>query len=88
MLRLQQMEQGGAELVKTARDLLRFKMGTRRQRDFARELGVSQSMVSRVLSGERVFGARLIARIAAVYPDLRQPLAEALLDNAIPEDAA
>lgn len=68
--------------------VLRLRMGARSQRAFARELGISESLLSRVLRGQRVLGPRAAGLVAARYPELRGPLGQAMLPTPASEESA
>ena len=63
-------------------DLLERHRNGRTQVEYARDLGISQSQLSKLLSGKPVFGRKTAARIAARVPDLRDALTAVLLEVA------
>lgn len=50
--------------------MLREKQGKMSQADFAECLGISETTLSRIYSGQRVIGEATGRRIIKVYPDL------------------
>ena len=60
---------------------LRERQNGRSLRVFARELGVSHSLLGLLLAGKYSLGTDAARRILAVYPDLRPLLAEAVLET-------
>jgi transcriptional regulator with XRE-family HTH domain len=60
--------------------MLRIRQNGRSQRAFAAELGVSQTLISRLLRGEYRLGSRAARRIAGAHPDLGRVLAAAVAD--------
>ena len=61
--------------------VLRDRMRGRTQVSFSTELGVSQSTLSRILTGKRPAGTKAARRIAAVYPELGDLLGAAALET-------
>lgn len=49
---------------------LREKQGDRTQSAMAKELGITQSMLSRLYRGEREIGIDLLLKVAVRYPDI------------------
>lgn len=59
-------------------EIMRACQGTLTQGEFAQLLGVSQSAISMIYSGQRRPGHGLIARLGAQYPEHKEELASAL----------
>lgn len=62
--------------------------GERSQGQFAAELGISQSTLSRIYSGRRRLGEKVARRIARRYPALTFNLAAFFLADDIPAEQA
>jgi len=58
---------------------LKEKQGDKTQVEFARELGISQSVLSRIYRSERRIGRRVAAKIAERFPLMAFDLAGFLL---------
>lgn len=61
--------------------LLRDRMGAASQREFAREVGVSEAVMSRLLRGKYRLGRSAAGRITAAFPEIRPWLALAVLET-------
>jgi transcriptional regulator with XRE-family HTH domain len=60
---------------------LRKLQGNKNQREFASELGLSQSQLSRLYTGERGIGLRTAQLIVQRYPELALDMATFLLSK-------
>ena len=58
---------------------LKELQGDKSQQQFARELGINQSALSRIYSGDRRIGVRVARKIRKRYPDLAFDVAAFLL---------
>jgi transcriptional regulator with XRE-family HTH domain len=67
-------------------DRLKERQGDKTQAEFASYLGISQSALSRIYSGERTIGQGVARKIKRRYPDLAFALAAFLLDENITRD--
>lgn len=61
---------------------LKVLQGRKTQEEFAAELGISQSQLSRIYQGDRRVGIKLARRIRQRYPELAFDLAAFLLNEA------
>ncbi len=69
------------DLVRRLKDL----QGDKTQTEFANELGVSQSNLSRIYSGDRSIGVDVARKIRMRFPELALEVASFLLYADIPE---
>lgn len=59
--------------------------GDKSQAEFAKEIAISQSYISRIYRGERNFGPKLARKLKAAYPHLALEIAAFLLPTDIPK---
>jgi len=68
-------------------DELKARQGERSQLDFAEnELGISQSHLSRIYSGDKKIGLESLRKIVRRYPELRNEVIAFLLGDDMPTD--